>query len=675
MEYIEIIKKELPSILDRVEKEIREDKTLFEFIDKDDIDSILMKQKELLFKFFLDYKSGEVDESFCWNFYKELDIPFAIVYHALNSLKVNLLKILLEHISDKSELLQISDFINNLLNMVAKVYIKKDISSIRIDYQSKFSKYLLFKSHIEWIEKLIKAIKIDDLSQYPLSSADNCSFSKYLEYPESLMVCMDANLCKYLHDIHQIIHKNANTLYLFIKRGEYYQAYLAYKELFQNILNFKKTIIELYFLTYNNLEESFFRLVELMLYHQKDINLTLIDIKGLKKLNNNYGEKTINLILEEIEKKLQRVIHKREKEVLLIKGVTADYYMLNIGLNRDELDLLNGELYKIVNNNFEVDSKSIDINSTFVTLYLNGFYEKNRDDLTKIMLYLKDKAKSHNSNYNVYLKEDRDKLLHWLDSSYRDIDFINKKLNNSEIDISFQPIYDIKTGKAEILEALVRIVDNGKLIPAGVFIDTIYSIDKIELLDKLVLKKLIEKRETIKAVAPKLFINVSYKSLLDLDYQETFENFIEEFSGYEVIFELTEQNIVENIDEILKINEKYSLNFAVDDFGSGYSSLKSVSDLARAGVLRVLKMDGEIIKNIDSDGFTQKIVKVISELSSTLELCSVAEFIESEEILELLGRFGVTYAQGYFLSKPKTIDELLVEKLNGLLDRSGTKIL
>ncbi len=668
-QYIDIIKKELPFILDQIEKDIREDESIYDFMKRDDIDLVLEKQKKLLYRFLLKYDDKEVDEAFCWNFYREFDIPFALTYKSLNSLRINFLKRMLNYTDDKNELVRVSNFLNSLLNIVAKVYIKKDISNITFDTHSKFEKYLLFKPHLKWVEKIINSIKRDDMASFPLNSAKDCNFSTYLEYPESLMVCLDANLCRYLHDVHEIIHKNANTLYIFYKKEEYYQAYLAYKELFNNIINFNKTLIELYFLTYNNLEDSFFKLVELLLYRQEEINLTLIDIKGLKKLNTNYGELSINVILEEIDKKLQNLVHDREQEVLLIRGVTADYYMLNIGLDKNELQSLNKELYSIVNSTYKVDSKNIEIRSTVATLFLKGFYEKNRDDLTKLMLYLKDEAKSKVSSYEIYLKDDRERLLDWLDRSYRDIDFISKKLEHSQIDLLFQPIYNIKTGEAEILEALVRIVDEKKLIPAGVFIDTVYNIGKIELLDRLVLENLIKKSDIIKKVAPKLFINVSYKSLLDSNYQKAFQNFMKEFRNHEVIFELTEQSIVENIDEILKINNEHSLKFAVDDFGSGYSSLKSVSDLAREGVLKVLKMDGGIIKDIDKDEFTKKIVKVIAELSNTLDLFSVAEFIESKETLSLLCNLGVNYAQGYYLSKPKSIDELLVEKLNGLLDK------
>jgi len=667
MKYIKIIEEQLPAILDDISRQIRDDETLREMTQIQRLDELLKEQQKVLYRFFMEYSEDESKNEYFWNFYKEFNVPFSIVYKSLNTLKIKLLKELFDKIDDKGELFLIENFINNLLNMIAKIYIQKDIENIATMQNSKFQKYLLFKVNHKWLTKLVSAIKDEDLDNYPLVSAKECQFTEVLSFPESLMICLDENLSDYLHSVHENVHKSANTLYLFYKKEEYYQAYMVYKELLENVMNLTKTITELYFLTYNNLEERFFKLIELLLYQKSDIYLTLIDIKKLKSLNTTYGELTMNSLLKEVDSKLQAIVHQRQKDILLIRGVTADYYMLNIGLKQDEMSAINKELYQIVNKTYRMNHKEVEISSTIVTLSLDGFYEKNRDELTKMMLYLKAKAKQAQSSYQIDNADDKKEILEWLEASYNDINFINEKLHKEQIDVVFQPIHNIKTQKIEIVEALVRIKDQNRLIPAGAFIDTIYNIEKIELLDRLVLEKILEKKRDIQSVVSTLFINVSYKSFFDLKYMKVFEHFIKEFEGYDVVFELTEQNIVENIDEILKLHKKYNIHFAVDDFGSGYSSLKTVADLAREGVLKVLKMDGEIIKNINKDCYIQKIIRVIAELSTTLELLSVAEFIENQEVLDLLEGFEVTYAQGFYLSKPQSIEELLVAKLNGLL--------
>ncbi len=670
MQYSEILKSYLAEILEGIRQDIKNDENITEFIEsKEELESLLDRQEELLKEYLYDFENaGVIDHRVCWNFYKDLNIPYSVVYKTLQTLKIALMERVLENLDDKSQVIEVEKYVNHLLNSVAHVYIKKDIVSIKDFKDSAFSKYLLFRAHLDWMEALIESVRKDDMSLFPLTSTQECSFSNYLQYPESMMVCMDANLCTHLHDLHDILHKSANTFYLFYKKADYVQAYVIFKELIETVMKFNKVVTELYFLAYGNAEESLFRYIELLLYHSDvDIYLTLIDIRKLKTLNTNFGELTINEVLKRIDSKLQGLIHQKEQFMLLVKGTTADYYMVSVGIEKEMLQRVTNEVYEITNNIYHVEHKEIEIKSIVATLSLNGFYGKSRDDLTRLILHLKEDAKQKEQHLLVVEETKKRDLIAWLDSSYKDIDFVSQKLKEKAVDVVFQPIFNIQTKEVDILEVLVRIKDKEKLIPAGRFIETIYAIGKIEELDTLVLQKLQEYKDDLKRIAKTLFINVSYKSIMDTRYKRELEFFIEEFRDIDVIYELTEQSIVENIDEVLNLHKNYNIHFAVDDFGSGYSSLKTVSDLSRAGILKVLKIDESMIKSLDHDIYDQKIVDIIAKLASSLELKSVGEFIENKEVLERLKSFGITYAQGYYLSKPKTVDELLVEKLNGLL--------
>ena len=671
MKYNEILKENLTTILEEIRNGIEKDEAINEFIkSKEELRALLDKQNRLLQDYLYDYeKSGELDEKYCWNFYKDLKIPYSVVYKSLQTLKIALMEQILDKIDNKSEVVEIEKYINHLLNGIAKVYIKKDIHTLKDANRSVFKKYLLFRAHLEWLNDLIESVKSDDLARFPLGTADACAFSRYMDYPESMMVCMDANLCMHLHDLHHSIHKSANTFYLFYKKKDYTQAYIIYKELLESIMNFNKTITELYFLAYGNSEESLFRFIEVLLYRSNsDVHLSMIDIKKLKTLNTNFGELTINRVLEDIDERLQKLVHEKEDKVILVRGTTADYYMVDVGLSEEELSALTEAIYKITNSVYKVENKEIEIKSTVVTLSLDGFYGKNRDDLTRLVLHLKEEAKTKKGSYIVASQSDKERLLEWLDNAYKDIDFISKKLAQKAVDVVFQPIYNIQTKEVEILEALVRLVDdNGKLIPAGTFIDTIYAIGKIEELDRLVLQKIEEYQKELKIIAKTVFVNISYRSILDSRYKEEFARFIDSFGSDGIVFELTEQSIVENIDDVLRLHTEFDVHFAVDDFGSGYSSLKTVSDLSKEGILKVLKVDESLVKNLNKDIYDKRIVEIIAKLANSLELKSVGEFIENKEVLDALKTYGITYAQGYYLSKPKTVDELLVEKLNGLL--------
>ncbi|WP_456450578.1 EAL domain-containing protein [Hydrogenimonas sp.] len=674
MRYLEIIKKELPSALGLIEREIMDDPMLEEYVQAEDFGRKMAEQKWLLTEAFEAFGRGEtVDEHYCWRFYKDFDLPFLVTYKSLTTLKNMMLKSFVEMLDDKRELLEITRFMNHLLNMVSKVYIRKEARWIvKSCSPQKFTSYLLFRAHEPWIEKLVTAIRDDNMANFPLENPDHCRFSAYLEYPESLMICLDINLCKHLHELHEILHKSANNFYLFYAQGEFYQAYLIFEELVKHLSLFNKTLMELYFVAFNNLEESFFNLVELLLYQKGDMHLTLVDIQGLKRLNNRYGETTINKVLARLDERLQALVHENEQKLLLIKGVTADYYLLSLEKDRDRREELFEVIYAVANDLYHVDEREVALTSTVVTLGLAGFYECDRGDLTRMMLHLKELARSDRAHRYVCSDVEKRRIAEWLREYYRDGEFIQRKLDEGAVEVVFQPIYGIESGEIRVLEALARIVDGDRLIPAGVFIDRVIAMGRIEQLDELVLRRLIAQKERIVQVAETLFVNLNFKSLFNDAFKQTFETFMEAFRDHQVVFELTEQTLVENMQSVVELSERLGVSFAVDDFGSGYSSLKTVSDLSRSGVLKVLKLDGTLVKGLEADEQNRKIVKVIADLSETMDLLSVAEFVENGETLDHLKAFGITYAQGYYLSQPKRIEALLIEKLERDASRPKT---
>jgi len=124
----------------------------------------------------------------------------------------------------------------------------------------------------------------------------------------------------------------------------------------------------------------------------------------------------------------------------------------------------------------------------------------------------------------------------------------------------------------------------------------------------------------------------------------------------------TSLEFLENLDIVNEIHQKNRIFFAIDDFGSGYSSLKTVIDLVKRKILKVLKIDGSLVINMNSDEYLKKIIKIISQIGHEFYILTVAEFVENEKVLEYLKDLKVNLAQGYYLSLPKTIEELLIEK-------------
>ncbi|WP_457561711.1 EAL domain-containing protein [Caminibacter pacificus] len=661
MRYVDSIKNHLPTILQEVKIQIKNDKTIYEFVKtEEELDKLLSLQEKLIQEYLYDFQKNILDEKKCMQFYKDLKIPYAIVVRSLNYIRKEVIIALDKEGVDKETIIEFSEYFDKFINLTAKVYLKKDIVTLKKLRNSYFEDYLLFKSHISWVESIIESISEDDISKFPLIAASECKFEEYLNYPESLMVCIDVNLCMYLHDLHSLLHKLSNTFYLYYAKSAYSEAYMIFKDLKEQILKFKGIIGELYFITYSNLEVSFFKLIEIYKTNKKEF-VTLIDMKSLKSLNSIYGEETITKALEVIEKRLHRFFEKDQARSLVVKGMTANFYMLNIDYSYDEYKKMIDNIIEIIKEPVILDENKIEFTPIIAGLEIEEYFDIKKDEMIMILNHLKNKAKQSKCNkllvINHYSKE---MLKSWLKNRY-DSKFIKSKIENAELKLAYHPIFDIQTNKIYSLEILARIVDEDKLIPAGLFIDEVYSMNLIEKLDLAVLRKLIEDKEKIKQITDKIFINVSFNSLLNEEYLEKLEKLIDNIQ-VGLLLELTEQKFVDNVEILFELNQKYNLFFAVDDFGTGYTSLQSVVDLVKKGILKVLKIDGSLIKNID-DEYNKKIINVISNMAKELNLLSVAEYVESEEILNEIKKAGINLAQGYFLAKPALIEELIVEKV------------
>ncbi|MGZ9899010.1 EAL domain-containing protein [Shewanella gaetbuli] len=117
-------------------------------------------------------------------------------------------------------------------------------------------------------------------------------------------------------------------------------------------------------------------------------------------------------------------------------------------------------------------------------------------------------------------------------------------------------------------------------------------------------------------------------------------------------FELLESEEITNYDAVeqfIKLVKPYGCKIAIDDFGSGYSNFVHLLSLD----IDIIKIDGSLIKHLDSDPKAQLLVETVASFSQKMAITTVAEFVENESILALLNQYNIDYAQGYLLGKPE----------------------
>ena len=169
----------------------------------------------------------------------------------------------------------------------------------------------------------------------------------------------------------------------------------------------------------------------------------------------------------------------------------------------------------------------------------------------------------------------------------------------------------------------------------------------------------------------KIFINVNPNVMHDSKFKDGFtEDFIKSYSKNpeDIVFELTERSAVDDIEGFKHTVMHYknqSYHIAIDDAGAGYSGLNLISDIHP----HFIKLDMQLIRGINKNGFKRALVKGMYEFSKTSNTLLIAEGIETEEELRVLINMGIQYGQGYLIQRPNEVINGIDEEIISLVKR------
>lgn len=220
-----------------------------------------------------------------------------------------------------------------------------------------------------------------------------------------------------------------------------------------------------------------------------------------------------------------------------------------------------------------------------------------------------------------------------------------------QLEVHYQPIVDLRTGRAVSVEALVRWRHPVRgLVPPGEFIDLAERHGLIGALTTVVLDTVAEQARAWARAGRSLpcAVNLSVFCLVDPVYGERLVTTLAALTGL-VTVEVTESALAdERAITVLRRLAAVGVECHIDDFGTGYSCLASLKDLPAATV----KIDRAFIADIETDARDLAIVKAILNLTNDLGLDVIAEGIETQPVVDLLLAAGVVRGQGYWFARP-----------------------
>jgi diguanylate cyclase (GGDEF)-like protein/PAS domain S-box-containing protein len=236
---------------------------------------------------------------------------------------------------------------------------------------------------------------------------------------------------------------------------------------------------------------------------------------------------------------------------------------------------------------------------------------------------------------------------------------VRDALEHDRFVLQAQPIMNLKTGDIARYELLLRMVDEGRLIRPGAFLYVAEEFGMIQAIDRWVLSEAVRLIEGRAELGEKLTleVNLSGSSITDqavLEHIET-ELAFSSIDPSSLIIEVTETAAITNIDRARKFAarvEELGCAFALDDFGTGFGSFYYLKHLP----FDYLKIDGDFIRELAKNAADRLTVQAIVEIAKGMGKKTIAEFVETEEVLVLLRALGVDFAQGYRIGAPDDLE-------------------
>lgn len=241
------------------------------------------------------------------------------------------------------------------------------------------------------------------------------------------------------------------------------------------------------------------------------------------------------------------------------------------------------------------------------------------------------------------------------------VEEINSALNEDRLRLACQKILPLNNQPDGLrFEMFLRLeLSSGEMVSPQAFLPTAERYGLIATLDEravsLTLDWLVSNRalqHTIRHVS----LNLSAGSCTDPDFAARLIDMISQ-SGVEphkLCFEISETALIANLFKVSAFMDELAgvgCRFCIDDFGSGLSSFAVLRKLP----VEFLKIDGLLVKDILEDHTDYTMVKAICEISRSMGKRTVAEFIESEGLLQAVRQIGIEFGQGYHLGEPELI--------------------
>ena len=389
-----------------------------------------------------------------------------------------------------------------------------------------------------------------------------------------------------------------------------------------------------------------------------------MDLDQFKVINDTCGHSAGDKLLCELTGHLQRIVRKGD---LLARLGGDEFGLIIVDADADDAQQIAEKVYDFFQSYiFQYEDNAFPIRASigFVQINEHSGLISEIFSAADIALY---SAKDGGRNTLSYYSESNESMtnrhqeMSWLPR-------LNHALQHDRFQLLVQAIAPIgkqqQPAQPAHFEFLLRMLDDdNKEITPYFFIKAAERYELMVQIDRWVLENAMRIISDLPATLTNncsFSINLSGQSVADPGLQLFIKRKMNEFNiaPQQLWFELTETAAIKQFavaKEFMENMRKMGCKVALDDFGSGLSSFGYLKNLP----IDVLKIDGQFVKDLATNAIDQEMVRSFDNIGKAMGITTVAEFVESAEIVEVLQAIGVDYAQGYYIGKPCKIEDAL----------------
>jgi diguanylate cyclase (GGDEF)-like protein/PAS domain S-box-containing protein len=404
---------------------------------------------------------------------------------------------------------------------------------------------------------------------------------------------------------------------------------------------------------------------------QQYVALLYLDVDRFKDINDTFGHAAGDTSLEIFARRIQGEL---DDDATAGRLAGDEFAVVVCGAAHmaefvEEVAALAGKLLRAVGKPFQVHGEEI-----FMTTSIGvALYPRDGDNVIDLIrnadAALYQSKKAGGNWFEMYSPDMNTAAVERLMMKSK----LRRAFERDELRLHYQPKYNVKTGRIEGAEALVRwdLPERGLVYPSD-FIPLAEETNLILQIGDWVLNRVCEDYRHWQRYLPspcRVSINLSLRQLLQQRFldrvRETFKTHGVSPTCLEL--EITETTLMEDTSRTIRILDALygmGLHLAIDDFGTGYSSLSALQQFP----ISTLKIDQSFIRDVAIDRDDAAIVSTIIQMGHSLKLDVVAEGVESEEQLSFLRRHDCDYVQGHLFGDPvdaTAFGEILLAEAEG----------